>query len=281
MERSEQKPLCQWAEHAETRNTNPEVIWLKPISLPPKGLWTLKNKFSLSARGTEHARKHKLCLINAGGKKKPNSTEARVTGSLWEDIKNTTKVRTFLSRRLYLAAISAYQTSLVSVRIPIVATLPKNTKNKLFAITAVPMGTHPRRVCPLQHSSAQTVCEPIPQHATQTGLERKQKRAGGGGGWQSLPLQEPGPLTESHYRCERLAGFTCEKCHKGKKDPGPQMLCLQCSLPLHNTDHTLPGAAAARGWGNKSYEEGEKDTASENFSQLSGYVRKLSAKVSL
>ncbi len=46
--------------------------------------------------------------------------------------------------------------------------IAKKHKNKLFAITAVPMGTGPQRVCPLRHSSAQTVCRLTPQHAVQT-----------------------------------------------------------------------------------------------------------------
>lgn len=56
-------------------------------------------------------------------------------------------------------------------------------KNKLFAITAVPMGTGARRVCPRRHSSAQTVClNLLPQHATRNQGEEGGSEAGGGGG---------------------------------------------------------------------------------------------------
>lgn len=130
--------------------------------------------------------------------------------------------------------------------------IAKKHKNKLFTITAVPMGTGPQRVCPLRHSSAQTVCKPTPQHCTQT------RR----GGWGERVLhivhhhppasflQEPGPLTEPCYQCKRLAGPACEKCQRGKKDQdswdvGPAVLVR--TLPLLNKDHTFPTAGAALG----------------------------------
>lgn len=129
--------------------------------------------------------------------------------------------------------------------------IAKKHKNKLFAITAVPMGTVLQRVCPLRHSSAQTVCKPTPHHTTQT------KRCGGGGDkgvncctastTPSLFLQEAGPHAEPCYQCKRLAGPACEKCHKGKKDQdswdvGPAVLIR--TLPLLNKDHTFPAAGA-------------------------------------
>ncbi len=90
--------------------------------------------------------------------------------------------------------------------------IAKKHKNKLFAITAVPMGTGPQRVCPLRHSSAQTVCRLTPQHAVQTR----------GGAAQPPPppasfSKNWGPPTEPCYQYKRLAGLACEKCHKGKK----------------------------------------------------------------
>lgn len=97
--------------------------------------------------------------------------------------------------------------------------IAKKHKNKLFAITAVPMGTGPQRVCPLRHSSAQTVCKPTPQHATQTrrgrvlhSLRHLHHHP------QPLFSQNQGLIQKPCYQCKRLAGPACEKCHKGKKD---------------------------------------------------------------
>lgn len=88
--------------------------------------------------------------------------------------------------------------------------IAKKHKNKLFAITPVPMGTGPQRVCPLRHSSAQTARKPTSQHAAQT---RRGARETGESAAQPSPppppglfLPEPGPPTEPWYQCKRLAG---------------------------------------------------------------------------
>lgn len=74
--------------------------------------------------------------------------------------------------------VCAYQTSPAPVSIPAAATFAKKHKNKLFAITAVPMGTGPQRVCPLRHSCAQTVCKLTPQHAAHTEWRGQRKNQG-------------------------------------------------------------------------------------------------------
>lgn len=93
--------------------------------------------------------------------------------------------------------------------------IAKKHKNKLFAITAVPMGTGPQRVCPLRHSSAQTVCKPTPQHAAQP-------KRGGVGAAQTPPppasfSKKPRPLTEPCYQCKRLVGPRLWKVPQGGK----------------------------------------------------------------
>lgn len=78
------------------------------------------------------------------------------------------KGKTFFFAKDLPGNVCAYQTSPAPVSIPAAATFAKKHKNKLFAITAVPMGTGPQRVCPLRHSCAQTVCKLTPQHAAHT-----------------------------------------------------------------------------------------------------------------
>lgn len=90
---------------------------------------SLKNRPGLWARGSENALKCDLCLINPPGDRQEKSAAG---------------------------SVSTRQTSPAPVSIPAAAAFAKKHTSKLLAISAVPMGTGPRRARPLRHSGVQT-----------------------------------------------------------------------------------------------------------------------------